>query len=235
VTGRLVAIAAVGCLLLAAAPARADQARRLSDERTYSRSAEVRRAAPIRVAPRGTARAIGRLRHWTEDRFPEIYLLLRQRESEAGTLWVQVRIPGRPNGRKGWVPAGALGYRRFTRWSLVVDRGMERALLKHRGKTVWTAPVGVGAPGMATPVGRFWIREKLRVPFGGGTYGPWAFGTAAYSALSEWPGGGVVGVHGTDQPSLVPGRPSHGCIRMRNADIRHLARMLPIGASLLVR
>jgi hypothetical protein len=213
--------------LLAAAPARAE---RLSDERTYTRSAEVRRTAPIRVAPRGSARAVGRLRYWTEDRFPEVYLLLRRRGP-----WVRVRIPGRPNGRTGWVPADALGYRRFTRWSLVVDRGRQRALLERRGKVVWTAPVGVGAPGMATPAGRFWIREKLRVPFGGGTYGPWAFGTAAYSALSEWPGGGVVGVHGTDQPALVPGRPSHGCIRMRNADIRHLARKLPVGAPLLVR
>ena len=233
-TGRLVAIS-VGCLLLAAAPAQAASARRLSDERAYTRTAEARRAAPIRVAPRGSARAIGRLRYWTEDRFPEVYLLLRQRVDKAGTVWVRLRVPGRPNGRTGWVPASALGYRRFTRWSLVVDRGRERALLKRGGKTVWTAPVGVGRPGMATPAGHFWIREKLKTPFGGGIYGPWAFGTAAYSALSEWPGGGVVGIHGTDQPALVPGRPSHGCIRMRNADIRHLAHKLPIGAPLLVR
>jgi hypothetical protein len=234
VPGRLV-IAGIGVLLFAAAPARADGTRRLSDERTYSRSAEVRRAAPIRVAPRKSARAIGRLRHWTEDRHPEVYLLLSRRVNSVGTPWVRLRIPGRPNGRTGWVPAGALGYHRFTRWSLVIDRRRLRALLKRRGKTVWRAPVGVGAPGMATPAGRFWIREKLRAPFGGGIYGPVAFGTAAYSALSEWPGGGVVGIHGTDQPGLIPGRPSHGCVRMRNADIRHLARRLPVGASLLVR
>ena len=224
---RLVAIAAAGGLLLAAPPARAE---RLSDEHTFTRSAEVRRAAPIRVAPRGGARTVGRLRLWTEDRFPEVYLLLRRRGS-----WVQVRIPGRPNGHTGWVPADALGYRRFTRWSLVVDRGRLRALLKHRGKTVWTAPVGVGAPGMATPAGHFWIRERIKVPFGGGIYGPFAFGTSAYSALSDWPGGGVVGIHGTNEPGLIPGRPSHGCIRMRNGDILHLARRLPVGAPLLVR
>jgi hypothetical protein len=226
-TGRLVASAAAGGLLLAAAPARAE---RLSDEHTYTRSAEVRRAAPIRVAPRAGARTVGRLRLWTEDRFPEVYLLLRRRGS-----WVQVRVPGRPNGRTGWVRADALGYRRFTRWSLVVDRGRLRALLMHRGKTVWTAPVGVGARGMATPAGRFWIRERIHVPFGGGIYGPFAFGTSAYSALSDWPGGGVVGIHGTNAPGLIPGRPSHGCIRMRNRDVLHLARRLPVGAPLLVR
>ena len=73
------------------------------------------------------------------------------------------------------------------------------------------------------------MRELLRVP-GETIYGPYAFGTSDYSVLSEWPHGGVVGIHGTDQPSLIPGRPSHGCIRMRNHDIVYLARHLPIGA-----
>ena len=93
--------------------------------------------------------------------------------------------------------------------------------------------MGIGAPGMETPRGRFWIREKFRA--GGGIYGPWAFGTSAYSALSEWPGGGVVGIHGTNQPGLIPGRPSHGCVRLRNRHIRHLARRVPIGTPVRVR
>ena len=63
-------------------------------------------------------------------------------------------------------------------------------------------------------------------------YGPYAVGTSAYSALSDWPGGGVVGIHGTDQPWLIPGRPSHGCIRMRNRDITFLVYRLPLGTPL---
>jgi lipoprotein-anchoring transpeptidase ErfK/SrfK len=46
--------------------------------------------------------------------------------------------------------------------------------------------------------------------------------------------GGVVGIHGTNEPWLVPGRPSHGCIRMRNADITYLARRLPIGSPIVI-
>ena len=60
-------------------------------------------------------------------------------------------------------------------------------------------------------------------------YGPWAFGTSAYSALSDWPGGGVVGIHGTNQPALIPGRPSHGCVRLTNAAVTRLAALMPIG------
>lgn len=46
-------------------------------------------------------------------------------------------------------------------------------------------------------------------------YGPLAFGISARSAvLTDWPAGGFVGIHGTDRPDLLPGRVSHGCIRM---------------------
>ena len=51
----------------------------------------------------------------------------------------------------------------------------------------------------------------------------------AYSVLSDWPGGGVVGVHGTNEPELIPGRPSHGCVRLRNDKILRLVALMPIG------
>jgi lipoprotein-anchoring transpeptidase ErfK/SrfK len=67
-------------------------------------------------------------------------------------------------------------------------------------------------------------------------YGPIAFGTSAQSrTLTDWPAGGFVGIHGTNEPGLIPGRPSHGCIRLRNPDIVRLARLLPIGTPLEIR
>jgi lipoprotein-anchoring transpeptidase ErfK/SrfK len=87
----------------------------------------------------------------------------------------------------------------------------------------------VGARGTPTPAGRFWIREKFRVRPRGGVYGPFAFGTAGYSVLSDWPRGGVVGIHGTNRPDLIPGRPSHGCVRVPNGKIMRLRRLMPIG------
>jgi lipoprotein-anchoring transpeptidase ErfK/SrfK len=53
--------------------------------------------------------------------------------------------------------------------------------------------------------------------------------------VSDWPGGGVVGIHGTDQPELIPGRPSHGCIRVRNADMATLYRLTPVGTPVVIR
>jgi lipoprotein-anchoring transpeptidase ErfK/SrfK len=94
--------------------------------------------------------------------------------------------------------------------------------------------VAVGKASTPTPRGSFWIRERLRGLGNGTSYGPWAFGTSAYSNLSDWPGGGVVGIHGTNRPNLIPGRPSHGCVRVRNDKVRQLARLMPIGTPVRV-
>ena len=154
--------------------------------------------------------------------------------STADGSWLKVRIPGRPNGRKGWVRRGGLGKLRVVTTRLVINRRLLRATLYRSGKRVWSARVGIGSPSAPTPRGRFWIRERFRVR-GDTLYGPYAIGTSAYSVLSDWPGGGVVGIHGTDQPWLIPGRPSHGCIRMRNRDIRFLVFRLPLGTPLRIR
>ena len=204
----------------------------LSDEQTVTRWAHAASRAAVRRAPSPSARRIARLRFFTEDDRPEVYLALESRVLD-GTTWIRIRVPGRPNGRTGWVPQQALGPLNLVRTQLVVDHKDLHATLLRDGKAVWRAPVGTGTPGTPTPKGRFYIREKLRAP--GGVYGPWAFGTSAYSSLSDWPGGGVVGVHGTNQPGLLPGRPSHGCIRVRNADITRLAKLMPIGTPVLIR
>jgi lipoprotein-anchoring transpeptidase ErfK/SrfK len=60
-------------------------------------------------------------------------------------------------------------------------------------------------------------------------------GTNARSAvLTDWPGGGFIGIHGTDRPDLVPGRISHGCIRLRNGDILRLDRLMPVGTPVTI-
>ena len=209
--------------------------RRLSNERTLSRWAYAFERAKVRRRPNGNARSITRLRYDTEDGYPEVYLALRRYRSARGRVWVQVRLPMRPNGRTGWVRREALGRFHVVRTRLVVDRRRLRATLYRSGRRVWRAPVGVGRRGMETPRGRFYVRERMRVAQKDSLYGPLAFGTSAYSKLSDWPGGGVIGIHGTNEPWLVPGRPSHGCIRLRNRAIRRLGRLMPIGTPIRIR
>ena len=137
----------------------------LSDERTVTRWAHAAERAAVRLAPRRGARRVGRLQYFTEDRLPEVYLVLESRRT-GGAAWLRVRLPMRPNGRTGWVRAAALGPLQVVRTQLVVDRHALRATLYRAGRAIWNAPIGVGAPGTPTPAGRFYIRELLRAPGG---------------------------------------------------------------------
>jgi hypothetical protein len=201
---------------------------RLSDERELTRWAYPAAARWIYRSPSPSSDRVRRLRLLTEDGYPEVYVALRSRRVDGG-VWIQVRIPARPNGQTGWVRQSALGPLHAVTTALTIDRRSSRATLRRAGRPVWRSPIGHGAPGTPTPSGRFYIRERIRNLGGDPLYGPWAFGTSAYSALSDWPGGGVVGIHGTNEPWLIPGRPSHGCVRVPNPAITRLAQLMPIG------
>lgn len=209
----------------------------LSDEFRLSRWAYPTRNAKIRVEPRPGARSFTRLRFRTEDGYPEIYLLLRRRAAANGESWVRIRVPGRPNGRTGWVPRAALGEFHVVRKALLVNRKTLRATLYDDGRRIFQARIGIGKRGTPTPGGRFYVREKFKVKGpGNGLYGTRAIGTSAYApTLSDWPKGGVVGLHGTGEPHLIPGRPSHGCVRFRNRAIEQLYRLLPRGTPIEIR
>jgi hypothetical protein len=201
---------------------------RLSDENKLSRWAYTNLPSKVRKSPSDRSKSVGKLHFNTEDRLPERYLALEAYTDNRGAEWVRIRLLGRPNNRTGWVRREGLGEYHAVRTHLVINRKTLRATLFKNGKQIFKTPVGVGKSGTPTPAGFFYIRERL-AGFGNAVYGPLAFGTSAYSKLSDWPGGGVVGIHGTNQPNLVPGRPSHGCVRMRNAAIKKLARLMPVG------
>lgn len=207
----------------------------LSNERTFTRWAYAAQSLPIRESPKPNAWPVGLLSLTTEDQLPEVYPLLRSWTDATGQAWLQVRVPMRPKARTGWAAGSAFGREHLVRTQLVVDRGRLRATLYLARRKIWRSPIGVGKASTPTPGGRFWIRERIRSTDRNGPYGPWAFGTSAYSRLSDWPGGGVIGIHGTDQPNLIPGRPSHGCIRVPNPGMRRLARLMPIGTPVWIR
>jgi len=207
---------------------------RLSNETTVTRWTNAIRRSVVRARPSGGARRITRLRLESASASAEVYGVLRGRVDGGGRTWLQVRLPGRPNGRVGWALADAFDKLHLVRTQLVINRSTLRATFYRRGRKLWRAPVGVGKTSTPTPRGHFFIDRKEGAIFGR-VYGTNVFFTTALSNLPSWPGGGVVGMHGTNQPGLVPGRPSHGCIRVHNRDIKRLARLMPVGTPLLIR
>jgi hypothetical protein len=206
----------------------------LRRDETPARFAPVARPVEARNAPGRRAPAVARLERETPEGTTNIVLVLAERLRADG-VWVRVRLPVLPNNLTGWVPRSALGGYGFVHTSLVVDRARLTATLFRDGHKVFAAPIGIGTPVSPTPAGRFYIRNRLS-GFGDPFYGPVAFGTSARSTvLTDWPGGGFVGIHGTNEPELIPGRVSHGCVRLRNADITRLSRLMPIGTPVTIR
>jgi L,D-transpeptidase-like protein len=199
-----------------------------------SRWAPVRVAVTARRRPDSRSAAVVRLATTTPEGTTNIVLVLGRRVDRAGRLWVRAALATLPNGRTGWVPRSALGGYGTVETRLVVDLRRLTATLLRRGRPVFRARVGVGRRQWPTPRGRFYVRNRL-THFAGPAYGPLAFGTSARSThLTDWPDGGFIGIHGTDQPQLIPGRVSHGCIRMRNADIVALGKLMAIGTPLVI-
>lgn len=196
--------------------------------------ATVDHASAVRLTASETAPRVGVVTTTTpEGTAGNVQILATQ--TIAGAEWDKVSFPSLPNGKTGWIPRTALGAIHLVTTQLTINRVTLRATLRRDGKIVFIAPVGVGRKATPTPSGAFFIRDEL-VGFGGSpTYGPIAFGTSARSAtLTDWPAGGYIGIHGTDQPQLIPGRISHGCIRLRNVDIRRLARLMPVGSAVQI-
>jgi hypothetical protein len=209
--------------------------RLLREPQTAARWAPVSAATPARAEPRSTARVVARLATTTPEGTANIVLALETAEDASGRLWVRVRLPVLPSNTTGWVRRSALGGYTVVRTHLVVDVEALTATLYRDDKPIFRAPVGVGAPAWPTPKGRFYVRNRLE-SFDSPFYGPLAFGTSARSPiLTDWPAGGFVGIHGTNRPELLPGRVSHGCIRLENSDILRLGKLMPVGTELTIR
>jgi L,D-transpeptidase catalytic domain len=206
----------------------------LSGVQNVSRWAFVLNDSVVRSAPSSGSHVLTRLGLWTPEYYPNLALALQERINRSGT-WVRIRLPILPNNSTGWIRRGVLGSFHSTRDHLVVDKAATTAILLRNGVPLFTTRVGVGTSFWPTPSGEFYIREKMS-GFHAAAYGPIAFGTSARSSvLTDWPGGGYIGIHGTDAPGLIPGHVSHGCVRLRNASILQLARLLGIGTPLTIR
>ena len=183
-----------------------------------------------RSRPEASSPRVAVFRQFRADFRPTTLLVLGERRTGDGR-WLKVSVPGRPNGRVGWVRAAAV-HTRPVRARIVVDLSARRLRVVEGGRTRFATRVAIGKRGAETPVGRFYVTATFRPKEG--YLGSHAFETSAYSKLSDWPGGGIVGLHGTSQPQLLGRRVSHGCIRMSNAAALVLERLAPAGTPLSI-
>ena len=149
--------------------------------------------------------------------------------------WLKVLIQARPNHTEGWVKASDVDVSSTT-YRMVLSLA-DRHLTVYDGDTVVAeTDVVIGKETTPTPLGAFYLSEKIQQKSAGGVYGPWILSTNGYSeALDLFDNGlPVVAFHGTNQPDLIGTQASNGCIRMPNDVVTQLAEMLPAGTPILI-
>ena len=150
--------------------------------------------------------------------------------------WLRVLLPVRPNGTTGWIRLTDVTVSSHE-YEIVVELGAHRITTTKGGEVVQATDIAVGTTDTPTPGGRFFLNALLQPPDPDTVYGPYAYALSGYSdTLRSFAGGeGVIGIHGTNDPSKIGGDASNGCIRMRNEDIEVLAKQLPLGTPVEIR
>jgi lipoprotein-anchoring transpeptidase ErfK/SrfK len=152
-----------------------------------------------------------------------------------GARWLRVMLPGRPNGRQGWIEQRGTVLT-TTRWHIVVRTGSRHVLAYRDGRLVRSFRAVVGKPSTPTPRGRFFVEESIRMP-ATAAGAPYALATSARSnVLQEFEGGpGQIGIHGVQNLGGTPGTAiSHGCVRLADGPIRWLAGRIAPGVPVTI-
>ena len=152
-----------------------------------------------------------------------------------GLPWLEVRLPGRPNGLTGWIAQRATT-RLTTAWHLVVDRAARRVTVYRAGRVVRVFSVIVGSPTSPTPRGEFFVEEVVQLPRSAAG-APFALALSARSdVFQEFAGGpGQIALHGVANIGGVLGTAvSHGCVRLDSLAITWLAWHIRTGVPVTV-
>ncbi|HSJ27578.1 MAG TPA: L,D-transpeptidase [Acidimicrobiia bacterium] len=162
---------------------------------------------------------------------PTVVLVLGQEDE-----WLEVMLPGRPNGEMGWVRASDVEQFAVLRHAVVDLKARTLQVLEDE-EVVFETAVGVGSPSSPTPTGMFFVTDAVRITNPNGPWGPYAFGLSARSdTVTEFNGGdGIIGIHGTNRPNSIGEAQSLGCVRLPNEVMLEVARLLAVGSPVLIK
>jgi len=152
-----------------------------------------------------------------------------------GEPWLRVSLPGRPNGRLGWIEergtrAGT------TRWHLVVETAGRRVLVFRSGRMVRSFRAIVGKESTPTPAGAFFVEEAIQLA-ATDAGAPFALALSARSTvLQEFAGGpGQIALHGLRNLGGTLGTAvSHGCVRLASDAMRWLVLRIGPGVPVTI-
>jgi hypothetical protein len=148
--------------------------------------------------------------------------------------WGRVELPYTWPRREGWIRLAGLR-RETTRVRVEVDLSDHLVTVRKFGKVLFRAPGATGAASSPTPVGEYFVTD--RVPFSAGGYlGSFAFGISGIQPRlpAGWSGGNQLAIHGTNNPSSIGRSVSAGCVRVSETTLDKLIPLLVYGTPVIV-
>ncbi|WP_179198091.1 L,D-transpeptidase [Nostoc sp. T09] len=124
---------------------------------------------------------------------------------------------------------------------VVVDLSDRRAYVYRSDVVIASYPVAVGKKGWETPTGTFQVMHKQHDPIWRHPITNKVFAPGTDSPLGDrwigfWSDGhNEIGFHGTPDTNVMGSAISHGCLRMRNPDVRLLYKQVIVGTTVIVR
>jgi hypothetical protein len=162
-------------------------------------------------------------------------VLGREVDARCRVTWLHVALPMRPNGMTGWVRAADV-QQLPVRTRITVDLSERRVRLYKKGKLVLSSTAAIGSSATPTPLGRYYVNQRLIPGDPNGPFGPGAVGISAFSnVLTGWTQGGPIAIHGTNEPGSIGHAVSNGCIRLPNNVLRRVFADALAGTPVLIR
>ena len=150
--------------------------------------------------------------------------------------WAEVMLPIRPNGSTGWIRVDNVELY-LVQGEIVIDLSDKQLTYTVDGEELITSTIAIGTNQNSTPTGTFFVTDSVTLRNPDSLWGPYALGISARSdTITEFNGGdGLIGIHGTSNPSSIGRAVSLGCIRLPNDLITELHTMVPLGTPVEIR
>jgi lipoprotein-anchoring transpeptidase ErfK/SrfK len=193
---------------------------------------EVPRALPAFAWPRPGAAQVGVVPSGSN--FFGIRIVAWVEEVSSDGRWGRVELPYTWPRREGWIRLRGLD-RDATRVRVEVDLSLHQVTVRKFGKVLFRAPGATGAPSSPTPVGEYFVTD--RVPFSAGSaLGSFAFGISGIQPRlpAGWSGGNQLAIHGTNNPSSIGQSVSAGCVRVSETTLDRLLPLLEYGTPVII-
>ncbi|NCO75865.1 MAG: L,D-transpeptidase [Cyanobacteria bacterium] len=123
---------------------------------------------------------------------------------------------------------------------LVLQLASKRVQVYEDDQVIATFPVAVGKKGWETPQGEFKIIQMIenpswQNPWTGKVIPPNPNGPLGERWIGFWSDGkNFIGFHGTPGENLIGQAVSHGCVRMKNKDVKQLFSLVSLGIPVTV-